>query len=48
VHACRTYPVRTADGELLGNQFLFCFEEAFNGDYQDYVFLVKNIQPVTK
>lgn len=48
VHACRTYPVRTADGKLLENQFLFCFEEAFNGDYQDYVFLVKNVKPVTK
>lgn len=46
VHACRTYPVRNADGELMPNEFLFCFEEAGNGDYQDYVFLVKNVRPV--
>lgn len=48
VHACRTYPARTANGNLLKNQYLFCFEEAFNGDYQDYVFLVKNIRPITE
>jgi len=25
---------------------LICYEEASNGDYQDYVFLVENIKPV--
>ncbi|CAN0573517.1 unnamed protein product [Ectocarpus sp. 12 AP-2014] len=43
-HACRIYPVKNLKGEREPNQFLVCFEEAFNGDYQDYVFLVKNIQ----
>ncbi len=43
-HACRVYPVKNAQGVVLPNQFLVCFEEAFNGDYQDYVFLVKNVE----
>lgn len=44
-HACRIYPIKDASGQLLQNQYLVCFEEASNGDYQDYVFLAKNIQP---
>lgn len=48
VHACRTYPARDSDGKLIPDAYLFCFEEAGNGDYQDYVFLVKNIRPVTQ
>jgi hypothetical protein len=43
-HACRIYPVKNKDGKMMPNQYLVCFEEAFNGDYQDYVFLVKNIK----
>tara|TARA_R110002072_G_C7579432_1_gene501926 strand:- start:137 stop:469 length:333 start_codon:yes stop_codon:yes gene_type:complete len=42
-HAARIYAVKDAQRHILPNQFLVCFEEAFNGDYQDYVFLVKNI-----
>lgn len=45
-HACRVYPLKRLNGELLVNQYIVCFEEAFNGDYQDYVFLVKNIAPI--
>ena len=45
-HACRIYPIKDASGTLLPNQYLVCFEEASNGDYQDYVFVVKNIRPV--
>jgi hypothetical protein len=45
-HACRIYPVKDVSGQLIQNQYLVCFEEASNGDYQDYVFLVKNIEPV--
>ena len=40
-HATRIYPVKN---QL--NTYLVCFEEAKNGDYNDYVFLVKNIKPV--
>src|SRR3546814_10431985 len=28
------------------NTYFICFEEARNGDYNDYVFLVENIKPV--
>ncbi|MFS4482143.1 hypothetical protein ACKGJY_03950 [Hyunsoonleella sp. 2307UL5-6] len=46
-HACRIYAVKDVEGNLVENQYLVCFEEAKNGDYQDYVFLVKNIKPVS-
>ncbi|KAA1259115.1 hypothetical protein LF1_16430 [Rubripirellula obstinata] len=45
-HACRIYAAKDVNGEPLKNQYLFCFEEAFNGDYQDYVFVVRRIEPV--
>jgi len=45
-HATRIYPVRTKAGKLLPNTYLVCFEEAKNGDYNDYMFLVKNVVPV--
>jgi hypothetical protein len=48
VRATRTYPVKDKDGRLLKNTFLVCYEEAKNGDYNDYVFLVKNIMPVIR
>ncbi len=47
VRATRIYPVKSKDGTLLPNTYLVCYEEAKNGDYNDYVFLVKNIKPVT-
>ncbi|AWW31032.1 hypothetical protein DN752_13365 [Echinicola strongylocentroti] len=43
VHACRVYTVKDNNGEVLPEQYLVCFEEAANGDYQDYVFLVKHV-----
>lgn len=43
VHACRVYAMKDANGTTIPNQFLVCFEEAFNGDYQDYVFILKNV-----
>jgi len=45
-HAVRVYPVKDKTGTLIKNNYLVCFEEAANGDYNDYVFLLKNIQPV--
>ncbi|MEO6329741.1 MAG: hypothetical protein ABIO55_12450 [Ginsengibacter sp.] len=45
-HAARIYPLRDATGKLLINTYLLCFEEAKNGDYNDYVFVVNNILPV--
>lgn len=44
-HATRIYAVKDKNGLALNNTYLVCFEEAQNGDYQDYVFLVKNIEP---
>ena len=48
VHATRIYPIKNKTGKPIINTYLLCFEEAKNGDYNDYVFLVKNIIPVTK
>ncbi len=48
VHATRIYPVKNKAGKLLKDTYLVCFEEAKNGDYNDYVFLVKNIIPADK
>jgi hypothetical protein len=48
VHATRIYPLKDTTGKLISNTYLLCFEEAKNGDYNDYVFVVKNISLVTK
>jgi len=45
-HATRTYPLKDEQGKLVSNTYLVCFEEAKNGDYNDYVFIVKNVRPV--
>ncbi|NJC26656.1 PKD domain-containing protein [Neolewinella antarctica] len=38
----RIYPVKDTFGNTISNQYLVAFEDALNGDYQDYVFLLKN------
>ncbi|MEO7531578.1 MAG: DUF1080 domain-containing protein, partial [Sediminibacterium sp.] len=48
VRATRIYPLKDAAGTTVKNTYLVCFEEAKNGDYNDYVFLVKNIEPESK
>jgi len=48
VRATRIYPLKDLAGNILKNTYLLCFEEAKNGDYNDYVFLIKNIAPVNK
>jgi hypothetical protein len=45
-HATRIYKMKDAEGKVIPNQFLICFEEAFNGDYQDYVFILKNVETI--
>ena len=45
-HAVRTYPVKDKVGNLVKNTYLVCMEEAVNGDYNDYVFLIKNVKPI--
>ncbi len=47
VRAVRIYPLKNKTGNVLKNTYLVCFEEAKNGDFNDYVFVVKNIEPVT-
>ena len=45
-HAVRTYPLKDRAGIAIANSYLVCFEEAANGDYQDYVFTLSNVTPV--
>ncbi|NJB86504.1 hypothetical protein GGR26_002272 [Lewinella marina] len=45
-HRVRVYPARDRSGTLLPHTYLVCFEDATNGDYQDYVFLLSNARPV--
>ena len=44
-HAARIYAAKDAAGSVLTDQYLICFEEARNGDYQDYVFLLTGARP---
>jgi hypothetical protein len=45
-HAMRIYPLIDKGGVAVPNSYLVCMEEAANGDYNDYVFIVRNIKPV--
>lgn len=45
-HAMRIYPVKDKKGAVKESTYLVSIEEAANGDYNDYVFLVKNVEPV--
>lgn len=45
-HAVRTYPLKDRAGAAIKDAYLVCFEEAANGDYQDYVFTISNVVPV--
>ena len=42
-HAARIYPAKDRAGTLVPNTYLVAFEDAQNGDYQDYVFEVSNV-----
>lgn len=44
-HAVRTYPLKDRAGTAVPSSYLVCFEEAANGDYQDYVFTLHNVKP---
>lgn len=45
-HAMRIYPMHTKQNTLVENTFLVSMEEAANGDFNDYVFIVRNVNPV--
>ncbi|BDS06897.1 hypothetical protein NT6N_19370 [Oceaniferula spumae] len=47
MHTARIYPVKSMQGRSMKNAWLLGFEEASNGDYQDAVFLLENVIPVT-
>jgi len=44
-HRVRSFALRDAGGALLPGEYLVAGEEANNGDYQDYVFLLSNVRP---
>jgi hypothetical protein len=46
-HAARVFPLKRTNGQIEPNTFLLCFEEAKNGDYNDYVFIITNVKMVT-
>jgi hypothetical protein len=46
-HAVRTYPLKNRFGVPVLHSYLVGFEEASNGDYQDYVFVLSNAVPVS-
>ncbi|WP_162418554.1 PKD domain-containing protein, partial [Cyclobacterium roseum] len=41
----RTYPVKDREGNLVENSYIINFEDATNGDYQDYMFVIENVIP---
>ena len=46
-HAARVYPAKDRSGQALANTYIVAFEDASNGDYQDYVFVLGNVKPAT-
>lgn len=42
VHRMKVYPLKDSTGAAIANSFLLAIEEAANGDYQDYVFVLGN------
>ena len=43
VHRIKTYPLKDAAGASIAQSYLVAVEEAGNGDYQDYVFVLRNV-----
>ncbi|MBT2595494.1 choice-of-anchor D domain-containing protein [Arthrobacter sp. ISL-72] len=46
-HRARIYPAKNRLGVAIPQTYLMAFEDASNGDYQDYVFLVQGIKPAS-
>ncbi|MEO9893238.1 malectin domain-containing carbohydrate-binding protein, partial [Aurantibacter sp.] len=44
-HRTRIYPMADREGNPIANSFLIAFEDASNGDYQDYMFIIDNVIP---
>lgn len=47
VHRMKVYPLKDSAGIVVAGSYLIAVEEAGNGDYQDYVFILSNVQPAT-
>ncbi len=45
VHRFKSYPLKDASGATVAQKYLVAVEEAGNGDYQDYVFVLSNVSP---
>jgi hypothetical protein len=45
VHRTKVYPLKDANGTAVAGSYLLAVEEAGNGDYQDYVFVLSNVKP---
>jgi hypothetical protein len=46
-HHVRVYPLKAAGGTVVADSYVVAFEETTSGtDYQDIVFIVRNVQPV--
>ncbi len=43
VHRVKSYPLKDSAGSAIAHQYLVAVEEAGNGDYQDYVFVLGNV-----
>ena len=43
--AARVYPVKLFQGKTMAHTWLIGFEEAKNGDYQDAVLMIENVEP---
>jgi hypothetical protein len=43
VHRFKAYPLKNAAGVPVAGSYLLAVEEAGNGDYQDYVFVLSNV-----
>jgi hypothetical protein len=43
VHRTKVYPLKDASGASIPDSYLLAVEEAGNGDYQDYVFVLSNV-----
>jgi hypothetical protein len=46
VHRFKSYPLKDAAGMAIPQTYLVAVEEAGNGDYQDYVFVLSNVTPM--
>jgi hypothetical protein len=43
VHRIKAYPLKDATGTVIPESYMIAVEEAGNGDYQDYVFVLRNV-----